>query len=165
VSSGRLIFVRQGALFAQGFDATRRELVGEPARVVEQITNMPVGGARLVALSVSPAGRIVYRTGSPVPTRFQLAWFDRSGKQIETLTDQLPVVLNAALSPDDQRVAMFTGNDIWFLELRSRNLRRFTLHPAIDFAGIFSPAGDHVTFSLESQRRLRFVSKAGHRGR
>ena len=60
-STGHLLFVRQGTLFAQAFDPVRLELVGSPVAVSEQI--VANAAEQSVALSAAAAGPIVYRTG------------------------------------------------------------------------------------------------------
>ena len=56
-----LLFVRQGALFAQRFDRTRLALAGTPFPVAEQVTSFSSSRA---AVSTSAAGPIAYRTGA-----------------------------------------------------------------------------------------------------
>jgi len=58
--SGHLLFVRQGTLYAQNFDAARLEVTGNPVRVAEQVLTQVIG----VALSASATGTIIYRTGT-----------------------------------------------------------------------------------------------------
>ena len=78
-SSGHLLFVLQGTLFAQHFDLDKLALTGDPVPVANQIAvNYVVQSA---ALSASVAGPVVYRTGSESPR--QLVWVDRSGKEGE----------------------------------------------------------------------------------
>ncbi len=82
-SSGHLLFVRERTLFAQAFDPTRLELVGDPKAVTDRIVVRSTGGA--AALSASAAGPIVYRTGSST-LQSQFVWFDRSGKVLEVVS-------------------------------------------------------------------------------
>ena len=75
-SSGHLLFVRQGTLFAQHFDPVRLELTGNPFPVAEQVASSDsVPGIRI------RRGSIAYRTSSAGAQR-QFVWFDRSGKEI-----------------------------------------------------------------------------------
>jgi hypothetical protein len=61
-SSGQLFFVRQGTLFAQGFDAVQLTLTGSPVPVAENVATDAANN--IAAFSVSAAGPIAYRTGS-----------------------------------------------------------------------------------------------------
>ena len=147
-STGHLLFVRQGTLFAQSFDPTRLELTGTPHSVVEHIE---VGGMEMSALSASAAGPIVYRQGSAGGKR-QLIWVDRSGKEIAKIgSPETATPAYASVSPDHRRVAVqrSTGGntDIWFIELERGAAVRFTSEPGPDIAPIWSPKGDRIVFS------------------
>src|SRR6185295_19419105 len=79
-SSNHLLFVTQGALFAQDFDPIQMTLSGKPFRVAGQVN---VDAAmNLAAVSVSAVGSMVYRTGSGGSQR-QFVWYDRRGKELE----------------------------------------------------------------------------------
>ena len=80
-ASGHLLFVRQGDLFAQPFDAARLTLSGAAFRIASGISVNP--GVSLASLSASGSGAIAFGTGSI--RRTQLVWFDRSGKRLETV--------------------------------------------------------------------------------
>src|SRR2546428_2951585 len=60
-SSGQLLFVREGTLFAQNLDPVKLTLTGNAFTVAEQV--VVDGPMNLAALSASPAGSIAYRTG------------------------------------------------------------------------------------------------------
>jgi Tol biopolymer transport system component len=78
---GRLLFVRDGALLAQPFDPTRLELSGEPIRISEHVRVNNNGRA---FVSASDNGVLVYDPS--IGSEFRaLTWFDRSGKQIDTV--------------------------------------------------------------------------------
>jgi serine/threonine protein kinase len=147
-SSGHLLFVRQGTLFAQSFDSGRLELAGIPHAIAEHVA---VGGLGMAALSVSAAGSIAYRPGSSGGKR-QLVWFDRSGNEIarignpETATPAYPSV-----SPDYRRAAVQRSiggeTDIWLIELGRGRAIRFTSDPGPEIAPIWSPDGERIVFS------------------
>ena len=155
-ASGHLLFVRQGTLLAQRFDPDRQELSGTASLVVDDVATGGFAGATLVAASASAAGPIVYRTGGAgwSPFRFEFRWLDRSGTALETLPQSFPVVLNPSLSPDERRVALFTGGDIVIFDLRTRISNKLTLDPAVDFASIWSPDGSRIAFA--SNRKGEF---------
>lgn len=93
-SSGHLLFVRQGTLFAQNFDPVRLALTGNPYPVAEQVQ----------ALSASAAGPIVYRTGSAAGGQRQFIWFDRSGKELGKVGDPDSAGPSSpSISPDGHR--------------------------------------------------------------
>src|ERR1700733_11600958 len=77
-SPSQLLFIRDGTLMAQPFDANRLELVGEPVLVVERVGFWRTAGY----FSASANGVLVYRTGG---SRVSLSWFDRDGKVLGTV--------------------------------------------------------------------------------
>ena len=144
---GRLLFVRQGTLFAQDFDAARLELRGNASPVAERIA-LNTGALGSAAVSASMAGPFVYRTGSAGGLR-QLVWLDRSGKDIGKAGDLLSAS-SVELSPDGRRVALHQqvnqNIDVWLLELGRGVLSRFTFDPASDIFPIWSPDGSRIVF-------------------
>ena len=148
-SSGQLLFVRQGTLFAQNFDARQFALVGDPFRVAEQVLLDPLS-IQFAAVSVSAAGPIVYRAGS-VGIERRLIWFDRSGKEIGKVGDPDSAShLNPALSADGRRVAWDrngSGNvDVWVMDLQGGAPNRFTSETSIDAYPTWSPDGSRIVF-------------------
>ena len=147
-STGHLLFVRQGTLFAQNFDARRLALTGNPFPIAEQV--IVEGRPSIPALSASAAGPIAYRAGAAASGMRQLAWLDRSGKQIEKV-GPLTTGVNPSMSPDARQVALrrvVDGNDdIWLLDIARSVLSRFTFDPANDADAIWSPDGSRMVFS------------------
>jgi serine/threonine protein kinase len=148
-SSGQLLFVLQGTLFAQGLDPIRMELTGSASAIAEHVTiDVP---ANLPAISASTAGSIVYRAGSPGGQR-QFVWFDRSGKEIGRVGN--PDTANAlgpSISPDGRHLALsrtVSGNfDIWLLDIARGVLSRFTLDPSFETNPVWSPDGSRIVFN------------------
>ena len=79
-SAGHLLFVRQGTLFAQMFDANQLRLSGDAIPIADPIAGTPAAGSS--AFAVSENGVLMYVTGSGVVNVSQLTWFDRSGKSL-----------------------------------------------------------------------------------
>jgi Tol biopolymer transport system component len=146
-SSGHLLFVRQGTLFAQGFDPSTLALGEDQFPVAGGVA--VVEPPLLAALSTSAAGPVVYRTGSAGGLR-QVAWFDRSGKQLERVGNPTSNIRSPALSPDGTRLAFHrsvNGNtDIWLLDVRRGVLSRFTSSNEGDFYPLWSPDGGRLVF-------------------
>ena len=76
-SSGHLLFVRQGTLFGQRFDADRGVVTGEPYSLFENATFD--GGINIAAVSASATGSLAVRTGAAGGER-RLVWVDRTGQ-------------------------------------------------------------------------------------
>jgi len=146
--SGYLLFIRQNTLFAQRFDAARRQLLGDPFPAAEQAAfDAP---SNIGAISAGN-GVLAYRTGSSSSNR-QLVWFDRSGKPLgEVAPPDEFSPLNPELSPDGGRVALdrsVRGNlDIWVLEPARHITTRFTFDPAVDLGPVWSPDGARIVFT------------------
>jgi DNA-binding winged helix-turn-helix (wHTH) protein len=65
--SGYLLFVRQGALFAQPFDAERLRLMGGPERIAQGIPSNATMSASVQLAEFTAAGRtLAYRSGGSV---------------------------------------------------------------------------------------------------
>jgi Tol biopolymer transport system component len=123
-------------LFAQDFDLTRLEIVGNAYPVAADVAAGSV--------SVSTTGTVVYRSaqsGGFTP----FAMFDRSGKQLETIVDER--LVDPSMSPDGRRVASQRNNDIWLLELERGLLRRLTFDAASDSHALWSADGRRVVFN------------------
>ena len=157
-SSGQLLFVRQGKLFAQNFDPVRLALAGNPFTVAELV----VVGLN-AALSASAAGPIVYRAGSAGGGQGEFVWIDRSGKEIGRVGDPISAVLSPSFSPDARRVALFravSGNtDVWLLEMGRGVLSRFTFDAADDVFPIWSTDGSRIVFSSSRNGKFDLYQK------
>jgi Tol biopolymer transport system component len=145
---GYLLWVSQGVLVAQRFDATRAAVEGEPIPVTQAL-GIDDGTFRS-AFSVSSMGTLAHRAGTAA--RRQLVWVDRSGKLLNAVgAPDENTLANPALSPDGQRVAVsriVQGNfDVWLMDVGRGVANRFTFDAALDFVAIWSPDGSRVVFT------------------
>jgi len=143
---GYLLFARASILTAQTFDARTLQLSGDPFPVAEQIGYDYSNSYSNV--SVSQNGAMVYLRGS-VSNR-QLVWFDRSGKQQETVGPS-GEINDIVLSRDGKRLAMQRldqGNsDIWLMDLARGVPSRFTFDATSEDNPVWSPDGSQIVFS------------------
>jgi eukaryotic-like serine/threonine-protein kinase len=140
LSPSKLLFVREGTLFAQDFDPDAMKLAGSPELVAERVVGQ--------SLSVSGKGTIVYRTTSPnAQPRRQFVWFDRSGKELSKVGEPLNVQ-DPAMSPDGRRVAVSriseAGRHIWILDLGQEFFSRFTFRTATETIPVW--CGSQIIF-------------------
>ncbi|MGH9202751.1 MAG: protein kinase domain-containing protein, partial [Vicinamibacterales bacterium] len=109
LASGHLAFVRQGVLFAVGFDAKRLTMVGAPVPVVEG-----VGRAQAVGqFSVSSSGALVYIPGPSAGASgpWQLAIFSSTQPEGAPLKVPPASYVQARVSPNGKTVALSMDND------------------------------------------------------
>jgi Tol biopolymer transport system component len=114
-----LLYPRASALVVQRFDPIERRVTGEPAQVAESIYFDPLQSVS--ALSAAN-GTLVYRMRLELGTGGRLAWFDRSGREVERLDSPTDAAANSLnLSPDQKRLAIGRGQQrgIWLLDLES----------------------------------------------
>ena len=146
---GYLLFVRQGTLMGQAFDAQRRELRGEAFRVAEHVRfDLTLGGA---VFSASQTGVLAYSLGlGRGPTRH--TWFDRTGQASGTV-DLAPGIVQPRLSPDGRRVAQVQQqargalSNIWIVDLARGSSGRLTSGTAAEESPVWSPDGANLVYA------------------
>ncbi len=148
-ASGRILFVRDSTLMAQGFDPGSLKLADEAVPVAEKV--LVIQGASLAVFGVSGTGVLSYQTGSAV-TETTLEWWSRAGVRTGTLGDPALYRL-ARLSPDGRHAAaqivdVESGTpELWIYEV-ARGLRtRFTFSPMADVTPVWSADGETVFFA------------------
>ena len=147
-ANGFLLFVRGTTLVAQRFDADRLEVSGEERPVLEQVR---IGGALLLsgALSVSESGVLVYQNASSQQS--QLAWFDRSGKEVAVLGEAAQLSY-LQLSPDGRQAAVTVQEsvaahlDLWLYDTVRGGRTRVTSDPSDETSPVWSPDGERLAF-------------------
>jgi Tol biopolymer transport system component len=150
-ANGHLIFLQDGTLTAQRFDAERLELSGEPHPLAEQVLIAGAGATGTAgAFSLSTNGILAYQAGSI--TRSQLVWLDRQGKELGRIGDQADYA-DAVLSPNDASAAVSVMDpatatrDIWVYDLARGHRERLTFDRSDDFAPVWSPDGGQLLYS------------------
>lgn len=146
-----LLFVRDGTLMAQPFDASNLSLTSAAFPIAESVGFNAAGGnfRGSAAFGVATNGTLVYRVAT-VAAATELTWFDRSGKRLGILPSN-GVFTRPVFSPDQTRVVgerrEANGGDIWMLDVSRGASSRFTFDPATDVFPTFSPDGAQVAFS------------------
>jgi Tol biopolymer transport system component len=159
---GYLLFVRDGTLLCQPFDASRTVATGDVVPIAEQVRSNSGNGR--AAFSVSPTV-LAYRADALLNS--QLVWFDRTGKQIGALGDPA-MYRDVHLSSDGKRAAVNVldrasrSSDIWLYDVIRGIRTRFTFDAANDEGAHWSPGGDQVVFrSLRNPPGLYVKSSNG----
>jgi Tol biopolymer transport system component len=160
---GYLLFVREGALFAQPFDARQLWFTGVPFPVTERVggdPHVPRGN-----FSVSDTGILVY---DPIASRQkkELIWVDRVGNPIRSLGVEGGWT-GPRLSPDEKRVAIDRRDsqtdtpDIWLYDVAGGGDQRFTFDPASDILPVWAPDGSRIVWASVREETYDLYQKAG----
>ena len=164
-AQGYLLFLRGATLMAQAFDANGLETVGDAFPIAVGVQSEPSMARGVFA--VSDNGVLAYQTGS-AKNGSQLAWFDRSGKQLGVLGDAA-IYGYPQLSPDGKILTVAivdpqNGNqDIWLYEV-ARGLRtRFTVDPGDERSPVWSPDGSRIVFSSNRKGHIDLYQKSASR--
>ena len=148
--TGHLLFVREGTLHAQPFDATNLRLMGAAVPVAEGLMYLqPLGAADF---SVSNAGMLAYRAAA---SEARLVWFTRGGAEADSIPETGSSGERFRLSPDGKTLAVAlydrrTGTpDLWLFDLARRVSTRFTSEPGMEWMPVWSPDATRVAFSAD----------------
>jgi eukaryotic-like serine/threonine-protein kinase len=154
---GYLIYWRDNALVAQGFDLDSYSLTGEPRPISDAVQYFPQTN---FAIFTASASTLVAQTSiGGAANKSQLLWFDRHGKQTGAVgaPDQ---VSNPMLSPDGRHVAVDQTDadgrhvNIWIHELNSSAATRLGFGPWLEQISIWSPDARQVIYT--SNEKLFF---------
>jgi Tol biopolymer transport system component len=143
--SGRLLYVRDNALMAQPFDGSSGQLQGEaiPLNGDVQVDGTVWRGT----FSASDTGTLVYQPGV-AGARHRLAWFDRNGKEIGSVSGSDAFSL-MELSPDDKKAAVTIGDPvgvIWTYDLVHNTRARFTFGNDSNSNAVWSRDGRKIAY-------------------
>jgi len=159
---GYLLWVRQGALVAQPFDAETGRLSGEPFPLADHVgSDRQKTGKNWFA--TSSTGVVAYRSGDQGES--QLLWFDRGGRSLGAATSPAGL-LEPALSPDNRRIAVCTGpmgssGDIWLFDAGAVDRgQRLTFGPTESETPVWSPDGRWLAYSSARARGYALFRKA-----
>jgi Tol biopolymer transport system component len=152
-AEGYLLYSKEGVLQAQPFDAKRGKMLGDPQAVT---TGISEDGSNWRALfTVSRNGQVAYSGGAQTQT--QLAWFDRTGKQLGLVGEKFPGLAGLygpqraiRLSPRADRVALaIPGSviDVWVMDLSRGARTRLTFGPVGNNNPVWSPDEQWVAYN------------------
>jgi len=145
-ADGYVLFARGDQLLAQGFDAAKGSLIGEPQSVAAGVMYDPATWH--MDASIANNGLLVFGSGGNGD--LQLVWLDRAGKQVGTVADNLPNLQEYRISPKGDRVALQIDagvSDVWVLDL-ARNVRtRLTFGPVANTSPVWSADGKWIAYS------------------
>ncbi|HEX5106914.1 MAG TPA: protein kinase [Vicinamibacterales bacterium] len=151
---GYLVFRREGAIYAQPFNARSLTVSADPVRIADGVVSASNGDG---AFSVAHTGALLYYFnffGGPAATfdtsEWQLSWVDRRGTQLGT-AGPFGLYRGAEVSPDGGRIAVHKhdagGGDIFVIEPRGATTQLTFDASHHNSSPIWSPDGTKVVYS------------------
>ena len=149
-SSGYLLFVRNGRVFAQQMDPIAGRLTGETTAL-----------ASALSFSVSTAGVLAFQGGT---LEGHMEWYDRSGNALGSIG---PVARYASvrISPDgkailaDVRDPQASSSDLWSYPASGGVGTRLTFSPGGKYFAVWSPDGRHIAYMCYQGRKVAVCRK------
>jgi serine/threonine protein kinase/Tol biopolymer transport system component len=160
---GYLLFVRERSLMAQPFDTSKLQLTGDAFPIAEDIDALANGAA---SFSVSQNGTLSYRTGAGTAGISEIAWFDRNGAQSERVGPPGDY-RDVSLSRDGKLVVVHqhefagAGGNLWVLDWMRGIPTRFTFDQTHDSSAVWSPDGDKIVYTSNTDLLQKVSSGAG----
>ncbi len=153
--TGHLVFLRRGTLMAARFDLAKREVVGQPVALRENVMQAFSTGSwhntGAGQFGVSDTGSLVYAAGGVVPERDNsLVWVDQRGEE-RPIIDFRKSFGMPRLSPDGQRIAYVTSGrewQVWVYNLTRKTDSRLTGEGNAEYP-IWSPDGQRLLFTWQ----------------
>jgi serine/threonine protein kinase/Tol biopolymer transport system component len=146
LSSGHLVYSRNGTVFAIPFDPDRLEAYGTAVPVVDGVA---YGGLNSpAAFDVSRTGTLVYRRGSGGgPEMMTVQWIDRMGDK-KPLLGRPGVYRNPRFSPDGTRLLLGIREErtdqFAIYDWQRDTLTRLTFGDTVFDAAVWSPDGRNI---------------------
>jgi serine/threonine-protein kinase len=165
-TGGRLLYLRQGVLFAAGFDARRLELTSPGRPVLDGVlswTGDQEAGDGSAELSLSATGTLVYR---PSPHQEQtrkahFAWVGPDGKESPAFDEDLRVLGGFELSPDGKKLVFEArssrGMGLYIRDFERGGTTPFTAEGSADRNPVWSADGRRVAYAARPQGAERVV--------
>jgi Tol biopolymer transport system component len=149
LTSGHIVYINQGTLFAVPFDVAQLKITGSPVPVIEKVfANVATGSAQLAA---SDAGTIAYLTGDGASSLAPIHLMDASG-QAAILREQPADWAYPRFSPDGTKLALTIfdagSSDVWIHE-PGRDLTKLTFEAKSDLAPVWTPDGRRIVFASD----------------
>ena len=144
ISTGHLVYARDGRLEAVPFDLDNLKVTGSPAPVLDQVRMEATWGATHCAISND--GTLVYLAGV-FEDKSTLIWLDRTGRA-EQLQFPAKTYGTFGLSPDGKHVAINVYNtkwEVWIFDLLRGSRSKLTTE-GTNRGAVWTPDGRWVTF-------------------
>ena len=114
VSSGHLVHIQDGALFATPFDPATLSFTGETTRIVEGVSVKASDGAQF---DIGANGSLIYLMGRAIESGSPMEWLD-ARDTVTALMAEAVDWLGPQFSPDGRQVAYtLVGGGVWLLDV------------------------------------------------
>jgi Tol biopolymer transport system component len=149
VEPGYLVFVRDGLLVGQRFDAERAEVTGAPFSIASSVRYFYSTSA--ARFSTAPGGALVHHT---YVDQERLAWIDRSGAEIGEV-GPAGTYISMRISPDGGRVLFSRAQpligtfDLWMTDVARGGEQRLTSDLTSEVNGVWQRDGRAVFFGAD----------------
>lgn len=158
---GHLLFIRDGNLMAQPFDARSLRLSGEPVALAASVEHFATSGG--ADFSVSDNGVLVYQ---PHIGRARMTWVNRAGKPVGTVGPANQTIYHLRLSPDGAKIVaeLYAVEDgfprLWVFDAATGNGRPMT--QGLAGGTTWSPDSSRLVYSgvIVGRLPLLFVRSA-----
>jgi len=150
LASGHLAYVRQGTLYAVRFDLSRREVLGTPVPVLEDVATNGVTGAAPVDASAGVPGTLVYLNGKARDPNRPLVWLDAAGNT-QPMLPLAAYYQEPRFSPDGRLLAVSAGGstaaDLYVWDIQRATRAQLTYNSQSNQFPVWAPDGKHLIFS------------------
>lgn len=149
-SGESVVFLREGALFAQHLDLDEMEVRGEPAQIASNVSGKRNGFANS-GLSVSAAGDLLFLSEFAAPT--SLVWRDRKGEVLQSFPSER-MFYEPAFSPDEKQIVASSDNplnSLWVVDVERGRARQLRLGLGLVQSPNWSRDGKRITFQTNSK--------------
>jgi DNA-binding winged helix-turn-helix (wHTH) protein len=155
---GKLMFLQNDKLYAQGLDVGRGRLKGEPEQVVDGVLSSIM--TQYPAFSVSRNGVLVWEAGRAGVA--ELTWFDRTGKVLGTVGPPcLPDTVQ--LSPDGKHVLALAVGDPGGYSIVEPN-RSGYVSLGVGELPLWMPDSSHILYPRKKDNMYSLVERAAEGG-
>jgi serine/threonine-protein kinase len=156
LSSGHLVYIHDGKLYAVAFDLGALKVTGRAVPVVDAVaSNAITGGSQF---SVSASGMLVYLTGPSTGGRIPVEWMDRTGKSTPLVAPEN--WFNIRLAPGGNRLAVEIRKgqaDIFVYDLAGTAPRNLTALPNQDKSPVWTPTGGGIVYASDHENQQTLV--------